>query len=423
MAGSAEIVLDDLTIEKGENARIADVSIAASYNWLDTYTATILVPGIPPIYSVPRFPPRLSPDAGTQYIDQNGDRNPGSPLESLVAAVHATDEEFDFRSIDIITDRRPIRKLFGFVNGDYGQPQFGPSPSFKFSVELIGASAFFTRIEDKTREQVSSKPGHDGKVRSFYRQSFESSYTKMEPCGAGSTSHHQVLRYQFGGLKCLVRNAVDAYLPNEAPNMMGPQGDNKKAEEDLVAYMKATSLDRAAPTTNNAFNKRVTVKKGGRNIPLEAKLELVTRKQTSPFEIQERMPDLWTSQTVNFLVCRYRTRWLKMQPTQPSVAIFDNITHLKLAEEIYEWETTHQETLQKLAAVLKGILKAAKSAKKACIVSFSGEKGAPLIIKEVTDDEPCRVPSLSLKSKARFETAKTATEPVKREEPVVGDAE
>lgn len=423
MAQSAEIVLNDLTMEKKENARIAHVKIAASYNWLDTYTATILVPGIPPIYSAPRFPPRLSPDAGTQYIDQNGDRNPGSPLESLVAAVLATDERFDFGSIHIITDRRPIRKLFGFVNGDHGQPQFGPSPSFKFSVEMIGESALFTRIENETREAVSSKPGYDGKVRSFYRQSFESSYTKMEPCGAGSTSHHQILQYQFGDLKCLVRNAVDAYLPNEAANAMDPQGGNKKAEEDLVAWMKAASLDRAAPTTNNAFNKRVTVKKGGRDISHEAMLELVTRKHTSPFEIEERMPDLWISQTVNFLVCRYRTQWLKMQPTQPSVAIFDNITHLKLAEKIHEWETTHQDTLQKLAAVLKRILKAAKGFKKACIVSFSGEKGAPLIIKEVTDDEPSRVPSLSLKAKALFDSAKTATEPVKRQEPVVGDAE
>lgn len=408
MAGSAELVLDGLIMEKKENARIADVRIAASYNWLDTYTPTILVPGIPPIYSAPHLPPRLSPDAGTQYIDQNGDRNPGSPLESLVNAVHATDERFDFRSIDIITDRRPIRKLFGFVNGDHGEPHFGPSPSFKFSVEMIGGSALFTRIEDKTREELSSKPGHDGKMRSFYRQSFESSYTKIEPCGAGSTSHHQILQYRLGDLKCLVRNAVDAYLPDEARNVTDPQGDKTNAEEELVAYMKATSLDRGAPTTNNAFNKRVTVKRGGRDIPREAMLELVTRKQTSPFEIQERMPDLWISQTVNFLVCRYRTRWSKMQPTQPCFAIFDNIIHLKLAEKIHEWETNHLETLQKLAAVLKRIIKAAKCFKNACIVSFSGEKGAPLTIEEVTDDEPRRVPSLSLKARAMLETAKTA---------------
>ena len=410
-------------IEKKESARIAHVKTAASYNWLDTYTATILVPGIPPIYSAPRFRPRLSPDAGIQYIDQNGDRNPGSPLESLIAAVHATDEAFDFGSVNIITDRRPIRKLFGFVKGDHGQPQFGPAPSFKISVEMVGESALFTRIEDVTREAVSSKPGRDGKVHSFYRQAFESSYTKMEPCGRGSTSHHQILQYQFGDLKCLVRNAVDAYLPNEAGTIMYPQVDNKEAEEDLVAWMKAASLDRAAPTTNNAFNKRVTVKKGGRDISHEAKLELVTRKHISPFEIEERMPDLWISQTVNFLVCRYRTQWLKMQPTQPSVAIFDNITHLKLAGKIHDWETTHQETLQKLATVLKGILKAAKGFKNACIVSFSGEKGAPLMIKEVTDDEPSRVPSLSLKAKSLFENAKTATEPVKRQEPVMKVAE
>ena len=158
MAGSAEIVLSDLIIEKKENARIADVKLAASYNWLDTYTATILVPGIPPIYRAPRFPPRLSPDAGIQYIDQNGDRNPGSPLESLVAAVHATDEAFDFRSIDIITDRRPIRKLFGFVNGDHGQPQFGPSPSFKFSVEILGEAHFSPGLKMKHERRYQASP-------------------------------------------------------------------------------------------------------------------------------------------------------------------------------------------------------------------------------------------------------------------------
>ena len=410
MADPVKICSQDLIIESEGEAQITNVSVAASYNWLDAHTPTILVPGIPPVYTAPRFPPRLSPDTGSRYIDQNGDRNPGSPLESLVVAVHAIDERFDFNSVDIITDRRPLRKLFGFVNGEHGKPQFGLGSSFNFCVEIIGGSAIFTRIEDETREYNPSISGDDSKICSpGYRKEYDSIYTKMASCGEGSTSHHRILKYNFGGLKILVRNAVDAYLADEARKLGNPEDGNEEAEEDLVAYLEALSLDRAAPTTNNAFNKRVTVKNGGRKIPPGALLELVTRKQTTPFEIEDRMPDLWISQTPNFLLCRYWMQWLKRNDPR---AVFDDITHIRIDEKLHGWEAAHLETLRKLAVVLKEIVKVAKGVENACFVSFSGEEGAPLIIKGVTGDEERRVPSLSLKTRALFKDAKAPTDSV-----------
>ena len=69
-------------------------------------------------------------DFGTVYIDQNTDRNSWSSLEFMVCAVSTLHSDFDFEYINVVTDRKSIRKLFAFVAGEKND--------FEFGVELIG---------------------------------------------------------------------------------------------------------------------------------------------------------------------------------------------------------------------------------------------------------------------------------------------
>ncbi len=69
-----------------------------------------------------------------------------------------------------------------------------------------GNTALFVRIERQTREELPSTIFHG------YRQAFEEQYTKLLASAKGSTSHHRIVRYRFGGLDLLVRSGVDAYL-------------------------------------------------------------------------------------------------------------------------------------------------------------------------------------------------------------------
>ncbi|KAL9104851.1 MAG: hypothetical protein Q9163_000237 [Psora crenata] len=375
-----------------DNPRITDFSVVASYNWLDTFTPSILIPGIPPIWAPPGLPPALNPDRGVRYIDQNADRNPGSPLESLIHAVNTVQPKFDFDNINIITDRRPIRKLFGFVKGDHGKAEFGPDSAFKFGVRIEdNGTAMLTRIEEETREDIKIEPKYRGQG---YRKAFEESYTKIAASGRGSTSHHRIVSYKLGGLSFLVRYAVDGYLEDRVHPVTDELDTKEASIDDLVGYLKATSLDHPAPTGNNPFNKRVTVVKGGQDIPHEATFELVTRKVTSSFELSDRLADLWISQTPNFITCRYRVEYRY----GAQKARFTETRLMDVKAMLAEWEDKNGPILKKLVHVLKQVVEAAREMQAPCIVRYSGEEGAPLLMEAA---EGC-VPTLSPKMKALF---------------------
>ena len=413
MATSIKNNWPETTNEDHTTPRITGFSVVASYNWLDTLTPTILIPGllclyrsntpfhsllhspgIPPIWTPPRLPPALSPDSGSRYVDQNADRNPGSPLESLVSAVNTLQPDFNFSQINVITDRRPIRKLFGFVSGEHGKSEFGPATGFKFGVQIMeNGSAMLTRIEEESRECVKAGEKHNLQC---YRQAFEHAYTKIPAWAEESTSHHRIVSYKLGGLSFLVRYAVDGYVDDAVGSKSSGGKTDNTTVDDLVGYLKATALDHPAPTGNNAFNKRVTVVKGGKDVLHKATFELATRKVTTRFELDERLVDLWISQTPRFVTCRYRVEYHKRSAPK---ARFNEITMTDVQPKLTEWEEKNAETIKKLVSALKEILDSARHMDGHCIVSYSGEEGASLMIEAVGEG---RMPSLSPKTKVLF---------------------
>lgn len=186
-------------------------------------------------------------------------------MDPLILAVQAYQPDFDFAAVDLISDRRPLRKLYGFVTGE--------SEAFEFSVEIVGNTALFIRIEKQTREELPSTAFHG------YRQAFEEQYTKLSASAKGSTSHHRIVGYKFGGFALLVRSAVDAYLQELVERSNFPEETGARDPLDHVNFVKALSLGRqvAAPTETEANpNGRVTVVHGGQKIPHAAVLELVS---------------------------------------------------------------------------------------------------------------------------------------------------
>lgn len=118
-------------------------------------------------------------------------------MEPTIRAVQTLKPDFDFAAVRLVTDRRPLRNLFVFVDSELD--------AFRFGVVIIGTTAFLSRMEKETRQE-RPKGGYQG-----YRQGFEESYTKLATSTKGSTSHHRIVSYCFGGLKLLVRSAVDVY--------------------------------------------------------------------------------------------------------------------------------------------------------------------------------------------------------------------
>ena len=274
---------------------------------------------------------------------------------------------FSFDELDIISDRRPIRKLYGFVTGDPG--------AFEFGVEIVGSTALFIRIEKQTRDVPG---GYQG-----YRRTFEENYTKIARAALGSTSHHRIIRYDFGGLQCLVRSAVDAFI-RSAEELLSPDLDPVTDSGDLVSYMKATSLGAQAPSLDmQPTAPGVSVVKGGIVVPRKCCLELKTRSKFAkyPWDIEQKLPDLWISQTQTFVVASHQhwgTKW-----ASPRLAIFSSkdIRVKSMHGELFAWERKNAAALEKLRHVLSEVIQAAKEINAPCIVGFDGDKKTLLVRK------------------------------------------
>lgn len=261
---------------------ISGAEQVASYNWIENPKPTILVPGIPPVWSVPEIIPHLTPDIGgrIRYIDQNADRNPWSPLEPLFRAVRATNPGYDFKSLDIVTDRRPIRHLLDFADGE--------AEEFKFRVDIVGKIALFTRMETATREIIPA-----GEYRGN-RHTFEASYTKIPDYAQGSTSHYRVIRYRLGDLQLLIRSAFDAYLEEKVQGQRAKADMKTSTQNDVVRSHAKDLSDVEAPSTQQQSEPPgVTVVAGGEEIAHSALLELTTRSRVTKktFDIHNKFPD------------------------------------------------------------------------------------------------------------------------------------
>ncbi len=257
----SEIARTDLgKLETPVRASITEVNSLSSYNWIEAAEPSIAVPGIPALWSPPKVPLPLKKDSGLIYIAQNAARLPESPLEPLFRALFITNPSFDIRPVDVVTDRNNIRKLLSFV--DPGSSRNGLE-AFTIKIEVTKNTAVFCRDETKTTEYIAPD-----EFRGFGHE-FEKAYTI--PQLEGSTGHHRIISYRFGGLNFVVRHETD-----------GSVGGG--TQEGLSSMLGALSLSSIRRFTDKAPGSRLVIKKGRQwrwNQPLRSKHELPTGPSTS----------------------------------------------------------------------------------------------------------------------------------------------
>lgn len=328
-------------------ALITDVKHLSSYNWIEASTPTIAVPGSPPLWSAPKCPKRLKKDSGLIYVAQNAARHPDSPLEPLFRALYTANPSFDIRSVDIVTDRNNIRKLLSIVNPRLSKGGLEP---FAISVEIAGNTAIFCREEAVTHEIVGPND-----FRGFGHE-FEKAYTTEQI--SGSTGHHRIVSYRFGGLKFLVRHETDGYVGDH----------NEEPEHDRLSHMLgslslSSSNDHSSPHYTRSSGSKLTVKREGQVVPLESTLEIKTRVAHKPLQIHEVAPQLWISQTPK-LVRAYHQR-----------GTFEETAVEDVMAEVKKWEERHQEDLKKLAGLIRKIIEEVKERGGSAIVRCDGQRG------------------------------------------------
>ena len=75
-----------------------------------------------------------------------------------------------------------------------------------------------------------------------------------------------------------------------------------------------------------------------------------------PLDFSQKMPDLWISQTPNFidaLLQNVGTKWSRARYHQPRMAEFVDVDLRPLGAEIAEWEADNKDAISSFLAMLK----------------------------------------------------------------------
>ncbi|KAI1641087.1 hypothetical protein F4809DRAFT_658924 [Biscogniauxia mediterranea] len=345
MASETMVTISRQSLQPTSNssATITDVKHLASYSWIEAPTPTIAVPGVPPRWSPPKHTRTLPKDSGLVYIAQNAARHPASPLEPLFRALYITNPKFDVRSVDVVTDRNNIRKLFTFI--DPSSSRYGLE-SFTINVEATESTVIFSRDETATQEVI--RP-HE--FRGFGHE-FEKAYTTCEM--SDSTGHHRISSYHFGGLSFIVRYEADAYVEDHSGMISHRQKSDPDALTNLLGSFSLSPSVSPAKATKIAGS-QMAIRKQGRMVPLESILEIKTRAASKRISLSDVALQLWVSQTPK-LVRAHHYRGAFEQPT------IEDVT-----DKIRDWEHEKQTSLRKLATLIRKVISVVKG--------FDGGKG------------------------------------------------
>ncbi|ENH63414.1 hypothetical protein FOC1_g10000490 [Fusarium oxysporum f. sp. cubense race 1] len=334
-------------------ASITNVKHLSSYNWIERPTATIAVPGSPPLWSAPKTSKQLQKDSGLYYINQNQARYPESPLEPLFRALYLTNPAFDIRSVDVVTDRNNIRKLLAFINSDLAPGDLEP---FTIGVEVIGTTALFGRDETAVTRFIAPN-----EFRGFGHE-FEKEYTINQV--NDSTGHHRIIAYRFGGLEFVVRYEADGYVATDKTDSFKIE---RPQDDPLLASMRGLSLSPATGVSNaNPIPSELVITEEGRVVPPESILEIKTRAISRPLPIQEVAAQLWVSQTSK-LVRAYHNRGKFQVPQVEDVEA-----------QVKRWEELNQNDLKRLASLIKTISNLARQSGGKATVRYEG--GSKLLL-------------------------------------------
>ncbi|KAI0775565.1 hypothetical protein BD413DRAFT_278470 [Trametes elegans] len=281
----------------------AKLKYIGSYNWVDDYDPTIIVPGSPRIWTERQLPYRVPSDTGIRMVDQNGFRmGSASTLLPLFRAVDLVAEEnadttLDWRDVDIVTDRNGLRKLMRWLRHS-GHEWDEPLKEFRIDLQLGGEkTVLMHRWEKRTREMA--KPPKSGCGLNFERLT-----TSPAPGCERGTGHHRIVRYEMGGLNLVVRFEVDACTAQPTPPIRttarksASTSNDASNVDDLADAL--TGLGVTSSTSNNdAPPEAISVIHAGSQVPQDAVVELVTRSQlyVKQFDWNEQYPQLLLSYT------------------------------------------------------------------------------------------------------------------------------
>lgn len=230
---------------KGNATSTKSVERIGSYQWnLNEDEPVLIIPGLPPeSFYWPGG--KLSQDHGVLVYDVNHLKIRNGSLDSLIlAAKHFSvkrKKEINFDEFDFITDAINLQKLFAFA-------QEAGEGLFRIDCERVGKTVLMNRMEASDLMQI----GH-----LTYDQALKHKMTKPRSKHCEGP-FFQLVSYQFGSYKILVRYEVDGA---DYAAMKAPQVDTEKDA--------ATPLPQKQPFEEKPSVSYVDFGEMSKNIPLQ----------------------------------------------------------------------------------------------------------------------------------------------------------
>ncbi|RMY00130.1 hypothetical protein D0868_09172 [Hortaea werneckii] len=337
--------------EEGDKAEgeatIADQQFVASFNWLETTTPTIAVPGAPPKYDPPNIPKQLQEDSGDFFRDKNGARYPNFPMEPTVRAILLQNSSFDPAEIDVFACGSTFGNLLRFVRQE--------DRTFRFVVEKVGRTFFFLRCESTPNEMIPDVRG--------YGHSFPEAYNSWHEDLKGSSSAQRMIAYTFCGRRYIIRSESDGYLPEK----LGGDGPTN------------VSIDLTSPVVSAAD--ALSIRNAGTIIPQSAIFDLKTRsiRRRNEDHLEEQLGRLWANRTPNFVIA-FHDRGL-----------FSDIRKQDVQAKVDRWESEHTTELRMLGRLVEQIVKCCAASSDGRCEVLNGEIGE-LQLREVGGQFPRALP-------------------------------
>ncbi|RDL39208.1 uncharacterized protein BP5553_03548 [Venustampulla echinocandica] len=221
--------------------------------------------GSPPVWTPPATDPRLKPDSEDIFRDINAARHQSYPLEPMFRSLKVMRPDFDLQAADIVGCGSTIGNLLRFARSE--------SRTFRFDVDVIGETVLFVRKEGSPRELITNLRG--------YGHTFPDVYTTWDSESRGSCSHQRIIRYEFGGLKVVVRTETDGYVKDDAKAPLSVTNSTSELSlEDALGAMAMSS-------TEVAQDQELQLKQQGIGVRQDQIFDIKTRGSYKPFDMKE----------------------------------------------------------------------------------------------------------------------------------------
>ena len=253
-------------------------------------------------------------------------------------ALLTEDVDLETQKIDLFACSSTVGSLLRFVRR--------VDKPFRFFVEVVGNTVFFSRHENSPTQLLVDVKG--------YGHTFPEAYTTWDADVKGSASCQRLLRYNFAGLDCILRFECDGYLRSKVPEGVEVPATASGQQIDEGENDFASIVNRIKVSSSLAGGEKhkgsLQIKKSGQKIPQEAVFDLKTRAgwRKDLKVLEDELPRYWVAQIPNFILARHHG------------GVFDDINVQHIQDDVEKWQGENQKDLRCLGRLLREIISVVK---------------------------------------------------------------